>query len=293
MKGNIITLTTDWGDADNYAAIFKAHLYHEFSDLKVVDVTHQVRNGTVADAAFLVKTMYHYYPKNSVHIIDVSYMSNENEHIYRNTRKTGQTTEDLTFTHYLAFCHKNHYFLCENNGFITLFCDVEEITEIVQLFPAKNYDLFKTFKAIPYYVEAAISLAQGKPLSAIGTPYSIDNIERLKKPKAYIFPGSEDTIMFMAQYVDNYGNIITNLQKELFDFVAKGRTSFVFTSSLLGIKKRYKISENYNGSQSEVLFLFGHSNYLELAARFSPLGKIIKGGLMNAQFSINFSEDNK
>ena len=294
MKGNIITLTTDWGDSDNYAAIFKAHLYRKSSDLNIVDVTHKVRNSTIADAAFLVKTMYHYYPENSIHIVDVNYMSTRNETIYRNAVKTGQSTEDMIFTHFLAFRYDDHYFLCENNGFITLFCDIDKITEIVLLPPADNLDLFNTFKAIPYYVKAAASLAQGKTLSTVGTEYDINNVERLKKPMAYLLPGSEDVIVFMAQYIDSYGNIITNLHRDLFDSVAKGRTSFIIRTALMETKKSRKISKDYVGnSQNETLFIFGHSNYLELATRFSPLGKIIKGGLMSAQFSIDFSEENK
>ena len=289
MKGNIITLTTDWGDSDNYAAIFKGHLYCQSPDLKIVDVTHRVQKARILDAAFLAKTMYHYYPKNTVHIIDVGFISNENLKKYHDAAKAGLKTDDLPFTHYLAFRYDDHYFLCENNGLITLFCDVEEITEIVQLLPDVNYDIFQTFKAIPYSISAATKLSQGKPLHEVGTPYNIDMIQQLKRTVAYVSPMNKDAIVFTAQYIDSYENIITNLHKDLFDAVAKERTFFTVQSSLLEKKERFKISQDYLGSSlNETVFLFGHSNYLEIATRHSPLGKILKGGLMSTQFTINF-----
>jgi len=289
MTSNIITLTTDWGDSDNYTAIFKGHLYCQSPDLKIVDVTHRVQKACILDAAFLAKTMYHYYPQNTVHIVDVGFISNENLRKYHDTTKAGLNTDDLSFTHYLAFRYDDHYFLCENNGFITLFCNVEEITEIVQLLPNINYDIFTTFKAIPYCIDAATKLSQGKPLSDVGIPYNTDMIQLLKKTSAYVSPMNKNAIVFTAQYVDSYGNIITNLHKDLFDAVAQDRTFFSLQSSLLGKKERLRISQDYLGSSlNETVFLFGHSNYLEIATRHSPLGKILKGGLMSTQFTIIF-----
>jgi S-adenosylmethionine hydrolase len=293
MKSNIITLTTDWGDVDNYAAIFKAHLYRETPDVRIVDVTHLLRKHAIADAAFLVKTMYHYYPKNSVHIIDVNHISMSNGSIYRNELKTNKNTQDLSFTHHLAFYYDGHYFLCANNGIIALFCDIDKIEEIIKIPAYEKYTDFNAFKAIPYYVKPATALAKGAALNTIGDAYPPKSIELLKTPVAYIPPQRENQIICMAQYIDSFGNIITNLHKDLFESVAKGRTTFTVLSQTLNIKQKCRLLNDYNESNQNPLALFGHHNYLELSTSYSSMGNLLKGGLMKIQFIIDFSENNE
>lgn len=293
MKSNIITLTTDWGDADNYAAIFKAYLYREIPDVRIVDVTHRIRKHAITDAAFLVKTMYHYYPKNSVHIMDVNHISMSNGSIYRNEMKTNKNIQGLSFTHHLAFCYDGHYFLCANNGIIALLCDIDRIEEIVKISPCENYAGYNTFKAISYFIKPATALAKGAALNTIGQAYHSESIELLKTPVAYIPPQKENQIICMAQYIDSFGNIITNLHKDLFENVAKGRTIFTVLSQTLNIKQKCRLLNDYNESNHNPLVLFGHHNYLELSVSYTSMGNLLKGGLMKIQFIIDFSENNE
>ncbi len=293
MRSNIITLTTDWGDTDNYAAIFKAYMYREIPDVRIVDVTHRIRKHAIADTAFLIKTMYHYYPKNSIHIIDVNHISMSNASIYRNELKTNKSTQDLSFTHHLAFCYDGHYFLCANNGIIALFCDIDRIEEIVKISPSEDSTNFNTFKAIPYFVKPASSLARGAKLGTIGEAYNPELIELLKTPVAYIPPQKENQIICMAQYIDSFGNIITNLHRDLFEHVAKGRTTFTVLSQMLNIKQKCRLLNDYNESNQNPLVLFGHHNYLELSTSYTSMGDLLKGGLMKMQFIIDFSDNNE
>lgn len=286
---NIITLTTDWGNSDNYAAIFKAHLHRENADAKIMDVTHDVKKNSIADAAFLVKTMYHYFPKNSIHIIDVNFLLEYNETKYRQALKAGQNTENLCFTHYLAFHYNEHYFMCENNGIISLLCNPNEINEIVKILPDKDYSHFQTFKAISYWVNAAAKLASGKNLLAIGEKYDLKNIELLKEPAAFCPPMQKDRIVFHAQYIDSYGNIITNLHKSFFDKVAGRRTTFDFYCTPLGTQTKRRISADYNDkSDTQLILLFGHSQYLEIGVKYAPFAKILRAESLNFEFTITF-----
>ena len=291
MNSNIVTLTTDWGNSDNYTAIFKAHLYREDSDIKIIDVTHEVGKNAIIDAAFLVKTMYYHFPKNSIHIIDVNFLALHNEKKYREIFKQEHSTENLNFTHYLAFCYDGHYFMCENNGIIPLLCDIAQIDEIVKISPDKTYNNYRSFKAIPYWVKVAAKLAKGNPLNSIGESYNKDYIETPKIPKAFSPNNQKDKIIFHSQHIDSYGNIITNLKKEFFDAVAGERTIFDFYCTQTGIKKKYRISMEYNDKykfDDQLIFLFGQSQYLEISARYAPLAKILRAEFFNLEFTINF-----
>jgi len=293
MGNNFITLTTDWGSSDNYAAIFKAHLYRKNPNVVIIDVTHDVKKNDVSGAAFLVKTMYPYFPKNSVHIIDVNVLAFYNENKYRQTLKTEQSVESLYFTHYLAFRYEDHYFMCENNGLISLLCNINKIEEIVRILPDKDCENFHTFKAISYWTDVADRLVKGEHLLSIGEKYDTKNIELLKKSEAYSPHGQKDKIAFCSQYVDSYGNIITNLHKDFFDEIADGRTVFDFYCTQTGTKKNRKISQDYNDKLGDqFILLFGHSQYLEISARYAPFAKILRADSLNLEFTITFSPKN-
>jgi S-adenosylmethionine hydrolase len=290
----IITLTTDWSHSDNYAAIFKAHLYREYPAVKVMDISHDVRKNKITEAAFLIKTTYPYFPQQSVHIIDVNYLDpNSNQGIYRRTLKMKQSTDSLYFTHYLAFCYDNHYFLCENNGLVSLLCHPDAITEIVKIPIDQAYKHFHTFKAISYWIKAAVSLAKGEALSAIGEKYDKQHIELVKSKMAFVYPQQKNKIIFHGQYIDSYGNIITNLHKDFFDTVADRRIFFDFYCIQTGVKTRCKIAIEYNDKSGDsLLFLFGHSNYLELFSRYyAPFAKILNTELLETEFTITFSDN--
>ena len=289
MSQNIITLTTDWGVLDNYIAIFKAHVYRENPTSKIVDITHEVRKNTITDAAFLVRTTYHYFPKNSIHIVDVNFLAIYNEAKYHQAVRTKQSTENLYFTHYLAFRYEDHYFLCENNGIISLLCNINEINDIVKISPDKTLQNFHTFKAIPYWAPAAAKLAKGVDLLSVGEKYNVENVEMLKEPVAFNPHGEKDKIFFRSQYIDSYGNIITNLHKSFFDKIAGGRTTFDFYCTQIGTKKKHKISADYNDKfDDQFMLLFGHSQYLEISMRYAPLAKILRAELLNLEFLISF-----
>ena len=297
---NIITLTTDWGTADNYLAIFKAHLLREDDSLQTIDITHQVPPNHIREAAFLLKTAYHYFPKNSVHIADVNWMHPQNERDYKIALQKEENTA-FPFLDYLAFRYKEHYFLCENNGIISFLCDDRfEIDELVKLPVDERYADFMAFKAIPYYVRAAANLAKGVPLSELGEKYDVHRIETIPNMPPIVSQNEEeDIISFNALHVDNYGNIITNLKKEQFNTIANGRTRFDFHHTSMGTKKKQKITTSYNEiTKSPIQFLFGHSGHLEILMKHFPFNKFLfdhnaSHNVQDWKFTIYFKKEEK
>ena len=296
---NIITLTTDWGIRDNYSAIFKAHLLRADSSLQLVDITHQVPSNRISEAAFLLKTAYHYFPKNSVHIIDINRLNQHYNPKYQAALLQGEESlKELSFLDYLAFRYDNHYFLCENNGIVSFLCSKFDIEEVVKLSFSDDYKHFTTFKAIPYYAQSAANLAKGVPLAEIGEPYPTNRIETIPNTPPIVSQSDEnDAITFNAVYIDNYGNIITNLHKDLFEKVANGRTRFDFYHTDLGTFKQQKLAHSYyDTSKSGLLFLFGHHLHLEMLTKEAPLDKFLLGhnaapNMSGWRFTITFRKN--
>ena len=107
----------------------------------------------------------------------------------------------------------NQYFISSDNGiFGLLFPDGYE--KIVQL--KENEPL--TFPAMGTLIPAACSLAMGKPFDEIGEEYN--DIYRQVPLRPAI---DESVISGSIIYIDSFGNAITNVSKDLFDRVGKGR----------------------------------------------------------------------
>ncbi len=97
----IITLTTDFGEKDYFVGAVKGAIYSELKDVRIVDISHSVSPVHISEAAYIIKNAYNSFPKGSIHIIGIdSEFTPENKH--------------------LAVLLDDHYFICANNGILSL-----------------------------------------------------------------------------------------------------------------------------------------------------------------------------
>ena len=99
----IITLTTDFGEKDHFAGAVKGSIYSELSDIRIVDISHSISPFNIIEAAYTIQNGYKSFPKGTIHIIGIdSELSPENKHI--------------------AVKLDDHYFICANNGIMSMIC---------------------------------------------------------------------------------------------------------------------------------------------------------------------------
>lgn len=63
----MVTLLTDFGLEDPFVGVMKGVLLGNHPALRVVDLTHGIRAGAVAEGAFWLERSYRYFPAGSVH----------------------------------------------------------------------------------------------------------------------------------------------------------------------------------------------------------------------------------
>src|SRR5215813_10364573 len=63
----IITLTTDFGQADGYVGIMKGVILGIAPGTPIVDISHQIRPQDVAEGAYALAQAYHYFPPGNIH----------------------------------------------------------------------------------------------------------------------------------------------------------------------------------------------------------------------------------
>ena len=244
----IITLTTDFGEKDHFAGAVKGAIYTELPTAKIVDISHSIAPFHITEASYIIKNAYKSFPEGSIHIIGVdSELTPENKHI--------------------ALKLDGHFFICANNGILSLIASEYVPEKIVEI---NIHDKVESnFPVLDVFVKVAGHLARGGTLEVIGKP--IQEIKQLKEVEPY-FNTEQNQIKGNVLYIDNYGNVVTNISKKLFDKIGKGRkfTMRARTATFEEIYHTYSDAINFNTDQlnredGKKLAIFNSGGYVELA----------------------------
>ncbi len=245
----IITLTTDFGEKDPFAGAVKGAIYSELETVQIVDITHSVSPFHLMEAAYIIQNAYKNFPLGSIHIIGVD-------------------SELTPETSHIAVKLDGHYFICANNGIISLLTKDIVPEEKVTI---NIHDRTQTnFTVLNVFVKTACHIARGGTLGVIGKP--LDDIRQLTGITPVINT-ARNQISGNVIYIDNYGNVISNITKKIFEEVGKGRH---FKLVARGVEIRtiyntYSHAINFDkekGKREEEgkkLAIFNSGNYIELA----------------------------
>ena len=245
----IITLTTDFGEKDHFAGAIKGAIYSELPEVRIVDISHSVSPFSIPEAAYIIQNAYSSFPKGSIHIIGIdSEINQENKHIVVKL--------------------DDHYFVCANNGIMSTICAEIAPEKIVEI---NIHDKIETsFPVLDVFVKVACHIARGGTLEVIGKP--IENIKPIKNIIPFV-NAEKNQIIGSVVYIDNYGNVVTNIKKKFFEEIQKGRQ---FEISARNYKFRtiytkysdivnFEIPEDKRHDEGKGLVVFNSSNYLEIA----------------------------
>ncbi|MAP55592.1 SAM-dependent chlorinase/fluorinase [Altibacter sp.] len=245
----IITLTTDFGEKDHFAGAVKGAIYSELDTVRIVDISHSVSPFHITEAAYIIQNAYRSFPEGSIHIIGIdSELNPENTHI--------------------AVYLDGHYFLCANNGIISMLASEIKPEKIVEI---NIHDrITSNFPVLDVFVKVACHLARGGTLEVIGK--TISEIKELTGIRPVVNSDSNQIIGNVI-YIDNYGNVICNITKNLFDDVGKGRDFSIAArgATFTKIHTHYSDAINFDvpperrEEDGKKLALWNSSNYLELA----------------------------
>ena len=64
----LITLLTDFGDADSYLGEVKGVLLSRVHGAALADITHQIPPGDVRAAQYILSRVWHRFPRETVHL---------------------------------------------------------------------------------------------------------------------------------------------------------------------------------------------------------------------------------
>lgn len=278
---SIVTLTTDWRQNDFYVGAVKGTILSLAPGASVVDLNHQIPPFNISMAAFVVKNAYNFFPEGTVHIIDVSSEPSDNEG-------------------FIALKVNGHYFICANNGITgLLFQDEPEMAIKIEKFENpdsktnleniaeqenpefQSTSLITTFAGLSVLAPAAAHLASGKSIEQLG-PLVTDLIKQVPLRPAI----DESVISGSIIYIDSYQNTITNITRELFERIGKGRSFEILVQS--NYYKVKKLNKFYNEtSPGELLALFNSLGLLEIAIYRGNAAELLNLGI-NSTVRVKF-----
>lgn len=251
----LITLTTDFGTKDHFVGTVKGAIYKELNEVNIVDISHDISPFSITEAAYVIKNSYQNFPNGTIHIIGVdSEISNENRPV--------------------AIELDQQFFICCDNGIISMITNEIKPDKIVEItIQNQNDNKFSTLEA---FVKVACHIARGGLLEVIGK--KVDQIKQLFEIQPFVNV-DQNQIVGSVIYIDNFGNVISNISQNVFNNIGKGREFEVIARSY-SFKKIYRkyneivdfsIPIDKRQDDGKKLALFNAANLLEISIYRSNL----------------------
>jgi len=234
-----LSLTSDMGYRDPGLAQVKAMIMSQLPSATIIDVSHDIRSFDIQAAAYCLNAALGTFPANSVHVAAVD--------------REGQDER-----RHLLLRTQYHWFIGPDNGLFSLILEPGSY-EAFRLKPlwedeSRSFPLKNLYVAIACHI-----LKNGKP-DEVGI-----KVPLIHSLDALAAVCSDSEIVGRIRYVDRYGNLVTNISREMFRNVGRGREFEINYRSRPGQGIR-RVHQRYGDViLGERVALFNSAGFLEIA----------------------------
>lgn len=238
----IITLTTDFGNDDPFDGVMKGVILGICPRAEIIDLTHNISPQNIYQANFILQSCYQYFPKGTIHICVVD-------------PGVGSLRKPVLIE------TKNYYFIGPDNGLFTGISEKEEIKNAIELTEKKYWlpNVSQTFHGRDIFAPVAAHLAKISvetprwDVSIFGKSISKENLVKILIRK---FVKNENGYEGIVQYIDHFGNLITNIPNNEIVKKVKGKIKQYAFDGLV---------DNFaEAKENELTAIKGSSGYMEL-----------------------------
>ncbi len=236
-----ITITSDFGRSSHYLAILKAGILSQNCDIKIIDICNEIKHFDIEEGAYLLKCTFKNFPKGSIHIFTVENDKNKYAPIIAKLN--------------------DHYFIGADNGFIGLLD--EKINQVFKL----KIEIAEKGHFLSNLGKCAGKIVNNFKFSDIGNKIQVfktlcnNNVRKNK-----------NNIVGKILYIDNYGNLITNINKNLFESWTVDNNYKIS----VGFENLYKINISCSKVEpGESFCIFNSSNLLEIGVYYGNASKLL------------------
>ena len=253
----IVTIVSDFGLRDEYAGVIKGVILSICPSASIVDITHQIDPQDIVAAAYLIPSVYGFFPQGTVHLIIVDPGVGSDRDI-------------------LAVNCSGHVFIAPDNGVLSLLMSHEESDMIVRV---NNADYFlkpvsTTFHGRDIFAPIGAHILNGAALEDLGTKIKREDMIHLKDLNCRLSEAGELLGKIIA--IDRFGNLTTNIDSNALAALCRSESKNrlkirIRAHEISGVSDCYS-----NAAPNAPLALIGSRNYLEIAVNGGSAEKYFK-----------------
>lgn len=266
MSG-IITLTTDFGTADGYAAAMKGVILGINPAAQLIDISHRIQPQNISQAAFVLSTACRFFPEGTVHLVVVDPgVGTERRAVILRTPLADFVAPDNGVLSQVLWeagqIQSRHGHPANRPRLRALPSGAAAVTITRPEF--WRQPVSATFHGRDIFAPVAARLSLGARPSDFGE--AVARLMALPLPGAYREAGGR--LVGHIRHVDRFGNLITNLKS---DDLPADRAAIIIE---VGGRRIRGLSETY-GEKEGLKALVGSSGYLEIALSGDSAGAFL------------------
>jgi hypothetical protein len=238
MPEPILTLTTDFGLADHYAAAMKGVILGICPRARIVDISHQQSAFDILGCAYTVAQAYACFPRKTVHVVVVD-------------PGVGSARRPILME------AAGHYFVAPDNGVLSMIYARQK--HRIRRISQERYfrrPVSPTFHGRDIFAPVAAHLAAGVAPARFGPPIR-DYLPALPLSERT----GDSTWAGRILKIDHFGNVITSFRADEFPNLEGREFSLLAGGCEIGAMAR-----NYAAAPpGEMVAMVGSGGYLEIA----------------------------
>lgn len=255
----VISLLTDFGNFDEYVGVMKGVILSINPDARIVDLNHWIDPQDIIQAAYLIKSSYSYFPKNTIHVVVVD---------------PGVGTQRRI----VVLKIEDHFFVAPDNGVLSLLWQNTKIESAVNVNNSRYFLplVSNTFHGRDIIAPVAAWISKKVPLKSLGSQLEFSHLKSIEMPFAKISP--QNLIKGTVISVDRFGNLLTNIEAKTIFQLCRQNTDKVpvvrlGNSCVKGLSLTYQSVPEKSG-----LMIIGSRNCLEVAVNRGNASRIFNVG---------------
>ena len=295
----IIGIITDFGDrGQHYVAEMKGVALQINPALQIIDVAHSITPFSIIEAAFVLYKTYSTFPKESIFVcvVDpgvgsdrdiVAIQTIDNYILIGPDNGIFSYFSSKNLIRFITTITETDFFYKPYSETLKLIKDHESFNETAELDSKKPFSISGTFHGRDIMIPVAAHLSRGLDIFSIGSPKESVVILPDFEPK---YLEKELVLNGMIQYIDDFGNIITNVPCDEFHFLTHKKIS-KFRLDFLGTSYEVKLAPFFaENPPDKILLIEGSSNFLEICQNQKNAATTLKANVGDV-FQIKLMED--
>jgi S-adenosyl-L-methionine hydrolase (adenosine-forming) len=262
----LITFTTDFGLTEHYVGAMKGVIQSIHPFVTMVDITNAVQSYDILDGALAISQAYHYFPKDTVHLVVVD-------------PGVGGPRRPIIVS------AGSYQFVAPDNGVLSLVYEREERVSVRHITSEHyfHHPVSNTFHGRDIFAPVAAYLSKGVDVVKFGE--EITDFVRFLAPKPK--PAGPNVWKAVVIKTDKFGNLITNITPGDIPQLFNGSAHpFKIT---VGKAEITTLCDSYSQRPPGELFvLLGSTGYLEISVNKGAASRLT-GADKGSEVSVTLS----